>query len=119
MALNKIKNRNKMGCDYYVYTEYVIEYVDSKKNNDYEKTNICISQESSYFGDYFDSDNETYEQYRRRTLREHSDTKVIYTIETGWQIKNTQKYIDFLKTIDENIDNITSIKKLTYASERD
>lgn len=99
-----------MGCDYYIHTYIGIYFKDC------DDKQIEISTQRGYYGTY-DDDNMTFEEYEQDIKRRNTTHQYIYTTGT-WTIKNTQKYLDYLKELNIKLEEVQTITKYTVVTDR-
>lgn len=113
-----------MGCDYYVQTELVIEYLDKmgRKSTIYTDRSIekgYIFQPSDYDSDDdWETAGKKYDAEIDRKIKKNTYNKLIFDNNTWIKDSYRKKYEDKFKRELKEIDNILKIYKKTTAWKR-
>jgi hypothetical protein len=114
-----------MGCDYYVQTELVIEYLDKMGRLSIIYTDIIVNKGYIYQPSDYDSDDDyetaikKYDAEIERRIAENTYDKVIFDNDEWTKETYKTKYNERLMREFKEIDNIKKIYKKTTAWERD
>lgn len=113
-----------MGCDYYIQTELIIEYLDKMGRKSFIYTNRNTTKGYIYIDTYHDSDDETetldikYESEIRKRITENTYKKMIFDNNNWIEDIYKQKYEELLKREFNKLNDITKIYEKVNAWER-
>jgi hypothetical protein len=113
-----------MGCDYYVQSELVIEYLDKIGRNSVIRTNIGRSNQYIYNYDDSDSDDDEETKYKKylaeieRKIKENTYDKVLFDNNEWIKESYKKRYEEKLKRDFKEISIIKKIYKKVTAWKR-
>jgi len=113
-----------MGCDYYIQSELVIEYVDDKGAISKTSTNRVIEKCYVYYVPDEDSDDDQETQYKKfqdelkRKIIENTHKKMLYDNEEWVKSSYEKKYVKELKIICPRMVKLLKVYKDYTAWER-
>jgi hypothetical protein len=113
-----------MGCDYYINTELVIEYIDIIGRISFIRTNRDISKGYIYNHSDYDSDDDqetAHKKYKAaidRKIKENTYNKILFENDTWIKESYQKKYEEQLKGEFKEIHKFKKIYKKVTAWER-
>lgn len=122
-AFKIIFNNSKMGCDYYVQSELVIEYINKNNTKSITKTNrdvkkCWIYDNNSNSDDDINTQDTKYLQSIKNAIEENTYKKIIYQDEKWVSYSYEKKYKKELTYLCPNMLKIIKIYKDYYAWKR-